>query len=271
MATSTQWQLAHDAAERYEKILVPTILGPAAKALVEQSDLKHGDTVVDVGCGTGAAARFAAEQVGSSGRVIGIDINASMLEVANSLSPVVGVELEWRQDNAEALSLADHTVDAALCAQTLQFLTNRPATLLEMYRVLKPSGYIGISLWSDLSQNPYFDTLIASISQHISPDTAAGLKAAFSLTKASEIHRLLQDTGFTHIEMSIYQLDLALPHLQDFVPKHISATPMAAGFNAASLDAQQSAIQTVEEQLAPYRTSNGVRVPFSTYIVKASR
>lgn len=59
MATSTQWQLARDAAERYERILVPAILGPAARALVEWSDLQEGEAIVDIGCGTGAAARFA--------------------------------------------------------------------------------------------------------------------------------------------------------------------------------------------------------------------
>jgi ubiquinone/menaquinone biosynthesis C-methylase UbiE len=54
MATSTQWQLARDAAERYERILVPAILGPVARALVEWSSLSDGEAVLDIGCGTGA-------------------------------------------------------------------------------------------------------------------------------------------------------------------------------------------------------------------------
>jgi ubiquinone/menaquinone biosynthesis C-methylase UbiE len=87
MATSTQWQLARAAAERYEQILVPAILGPVARMLVEWANLRHGETVLDVGCGTSAAARYAAEQVGPTGRVVGVDINAGMIEVARSLAP----------------------------------------------------------------------------------------------------------------------------------------------------------------------------------------
>jgi SAM-dependent methyltransferase len=82
MTTSTQWQLAREGAMRYEQIIVPAFLGPAARVLVDWAAVQRGETVLDVGCGTGAATRYAAEQAGPSGRVIGIDINAGMIEVA---------------------------------------------------------------------------------------------------------------------------------------------------------------------------------------------
>ncbi|PLZ89758.1 hypothetical protein CEN44_12345 [Fischerella muscicola CCMEE 5323] len=145
--TSTQWQLARDAAERYEQILVPTILGPAARALVEFAALQAGEAVLDVGCGTGAAARCAAEKVGPAGRVAAVDVNAGMIDVAQSLPPVAGATIEWFANSAYELPFAEVEFTAVLCAQTLQFLDDRPRALAEMYRVLKPGGPVVVTAW----------------------------------------------------------------------------------------------------------------------------
>lgn len=271
MGTSTQWQLAREAAERYEQILVPAILGPAAQALVEWATLRDGEKVLDVGCGTGAAARFAAEQVGASGQVLGIDVNAGMLAVAKTLRFAAGTAVEWQEQSAYRLPLSDETVDVALCAQTLQFLSDRHLALAEMYRVLKPGGRIALSLWCDIRESPYFCVLVDAISKHIGQATAVGLKAAFGLSDATKIRTLLVATRFTKIEMTAKQFNLELPPVHDFVPRHISATPMAAGFDAASRMAQQMVLQDVAEQLAAYRTDAGMRIPFTTHLARATK
>lgn len=264
--TSTQWQLAREAAERYEHILVPAILGPAARALVHWAALQPGETVLDVGCGTGAAARFAAEQVGASGRIIGLDVNAGMLDVATSLPPANGAVVEWHEASAYTLPLADETIDAVLCAQTLQFLIDRRRALFEMHRVVKPGGRLALSLWDDLRESPYFDVLVRAVTRHIGPDTAAGLRAAFDLSDNNTIRDLLVEAGWTCTVMTVRRLALDLPPLNAFVPLHISATPMAAGFNAAPRHAQQAVIEEVAERLAPFTTEAGVRVPFATHV-----
>lgn len=146
MTTSKQWQLAHESAERYETILTPAILGPLARALVDVASLLPDQSVLDVGCGTGAAARHAATAVGESARVIAVDVNAAMIAVARSLPPVSGAQIDYRQADASRLPLDDETVDLVLCAQTLQFLPQKRASLREMRRVLKSGGRIALSL-----------------------------------------------------------------------------------------------------------------------------
>lgn len=267
MATSTQWQLARDAAERYEKILVPAILGPAARSLVEWSDLQEGEAVVDIGCGTGAAARFAAEKVGASGRVAGVDVNAGMIAVAQSLAPVPGAMIEWVECTAYQLPFTEAEFDVALCAQTLQFLEDRPRGLAEMYRILKPGGRVVVSLWCDLRESPYFHVLVQAVTKHIGAETAAGLRAAFGLSDSEAIRALLTGAGFKNMQLTVKELDLELPKPRDFVPRHMSAPPMSTGLHAASEEARQAVVDEVSEQLAPYETDQGIRVPFRTHLV----
>jgi ubiquinone/menaquinone biosynthesis C-methylase UbiE len=268
MSASRQWQLASAAAKQYERVLVAAILGPFAQALVRWSELQAGEVVVDVGCGTGAAARFAAATVGSTGRVVGVDINTAMIGVAKSLPPVHGATIDWYENSAFDLPLADQSVDVALCAQTLQFLTDRKLALAEMVRVTKPDGRVALSLWCDIQGSPYFAALVTAISDHIGSDTAAGLGAAFGLTDPDEINSLVSRAGFNTVELTTTQLELDLPPLEEFVPQHIEATPMAVGYQAASQAVQQAVVAALKTKLAPFKHKEGLRVPFKSYLIR---
>jgi ubiquinone/menaquinone biosynthesis C-methylase UbiE len=267
MTTSTQWQLAREAAERYQHILTPAILGPFAKALVDFAAVQRSERVVDVGCGTGAAARYAAEAVGIAGRVTGVDVNTGMLDVARSLPAVPGAPIEWREATATQLPLDDQSVDVALCAQTLQFLPEKELGLAEMRRVIKASGRVALSVWCAIEDSPYFSTLVAAIARHIGADTAAGLQSAFALSDAGAIHRLLEEAGFGQLEMRVTQLELALPGLAEFVPRHISATPMAADFSRAPAAVQQTVIRELTERLSLYETNGQACIPFKSHMI----
>ncbi len=267
MTTSTQWQLAQDAAERYQTVLTPTILGPFAQALVDFAAVQVGEQVVDVGCGTGAAARYAAEAASDTGQVAGIDVNASMIDVARSLPVMAGAQIDWHVANAAEMPLDDQSVDVVLCAQTLQFLPEKQPSLAEMQRVVKANGRVAVSLWTPIEGNPYFYTLVETIARFVGPETAVGLKAAFALSDSGEIYSRLNEAGFGQIEMHITQLDLPLPALTEFVPRHIQATPMAAGFNLASEQVQQAVIQEVVEKLGQYEENGRIQIPFRSHMI----
>jgi ubiquinone/menaquinone biosynthesis C-methylase UbiE len=271
-STSTQWQLTGSSAERYQRFIVPYITGPFAQALVDWAMPQAAELVVDVGCGTGAASRLAAQRVGPSGRVIGVDINAGMLEVARSLPLDHGAIIEWHEQSALELPIAREKVDTVLCAQALQFFPDRAGALAEMYRVLKPGGRVGIGVWGPLSSNPYFEAQVKCVSEHISPEVAAGLGAGFTLSDAGEILELLEEAGFIDIEILVRELKLPLPNLESFIPDHISATPLAAGFNAAPEAARQTVIRQMVERLAPYAAADGsVQVPFRSHLARARK
>ncbi|MEO0561148.1 MAG: methyltransferase domain-containing protein [Chloroflexota bacterium] len=268
--TSKNWQLSSEAAVQYEQVLVKYILGAFAVGLVEWASLEGGVTVVDVGCGTGAAARHAATKVGSSGQVIGVDVNAEMLNVARSLPAVDGAAIEWRQENAYEMSLEDSSVNAVLCAQVLQFIPEKVKALREMRRVIRDDGAVYVSLWSGIGDSPYFDGLVATIAEHINPDTAAGLGAAFGLSDLDAITSLFTEARFANVVTDASTITLKLPPLENFIPQHIRATPMGIAYDKADAATQAAIVTSLTERLMPYVTKDGAEIPFRSYWVKAT-
>jgi SAM-dependent methyltransferase len=269
--TSKHWQLDLEAAKRYQETPVPTILGPAAHALVDKVNLNSGIMVLDVGCGTGAATRYTANFVGPNGRVAGVDINAGMIEVAKSLSESAGAPIDWYENSAFELPFEKNTFDVALSAQTIQFLGDRVAALKEMHRVLRPRGQLAISVWCGVGHNPYFDALMKAVTNHLGAETASGLGAAFTLSKPSEIEELLVAAGLQKVEVEMCELSLKMPEICKFAASHISATPMSASFSALPESLQKDLVEEIADNLAMYQTDTGATVPFRIHVAKAQK
>lgn len=269
MEPSRQWQLAHDAAAMYEHVVVPTILGPFARILVDWSQLQPGEVLRDVGCGTGAVSRYAAPVLGPTGRVIATDINAGMLAVAQALPPVPGAPITWQQQNASDLPSDGIPVDVVICAQVVQFFPAKSQAFATLRSVLKPGGRLTLSVWCGPSENPYFQAQVAAVTRHLGNDSAASLLAGFGLADPAELRSLFVGAGFSSPHIEVAQRELTLPPLADFVPRHLLATPLAAAFAAAPPQAQQALVADICGYLADYLQPDGtVIVPFRTYLAR---
>src|SRR5262245_56824479 len=130
MSQQGQWQVAGSAPETYERELVPAVFGPWAPILAELAHPKPGDRVIDMACGTGIVARLAAARVGTSGVVVGVDLNPGMLNVARSLRPMDNsAPVQWQDASADKLPFSDGSFDVAYCQLGLQFFADRPTAL----------------------------------------------------------------------------------------------------------------------------------------------
>jgi demethylmenaquinone methyltransferase/2-methoxy-6-polyprenyl-1,4-benzoquinol methylase/phosphoethanolamine N-methyltransferase len=132
-------------AHRYDWLLRTITLG-REKALrlrmLTPAQLKQGEAVVDIGCGTGALAIAAAQMVGRDGSVTGVDPSPEMIqrarEKAMKRAPAVRFEIGFAQE----LPMADGTVDVVLSTVMLHHIgrDGRNAVLREVRRVLRPEG-----------------------------------------------------------------------------------------------------------------------------------
>jgi len=262
-----QWQLTGDAAELYERYVTRYILGPWAPLLVEVANVAPGERVLDVACGTGVVARAAAERVGRTGRVVGVDLNPGMIRVARMLTAPDGVQMEWFERSALDLKLEDASFDVVLCQQGLQFFPDKAAALKEMRRVLARGGRLTLSVWNNLGL--YNSAVGEALGRFISNDVADRFNASRKTPDAKELVRLTAEAGFSAVEVNVSRIDVHLPRLDQFVLDHLAATPVAPALAAASAEMRKNIGESAMAQLARYADSDGITYPEETYVVTA--
>jgi ubiquinone/menaquinone biosynthesis C-methylase UbiE len=218
-----QWQLEGHSAELYERYLVPPVALPWAFDLVERVGVGAGDRVLDVACGTGAVARVAAERVGDSAQVVGVDVNCAMLGVARACLP----QLEWRQASVLELPFAVDEFDVVFCQLGLQFFPDRPAALLEMRRVLAPGGRFGASVFSSIDRNPAADALASSLDRHFGEGASRTKRHEHSLGDRAEFAALLARAGFAAARVETISRAVRFASAEEWVRIQFLATPLA--------------------------------------------
>jgi len=151
-------------------------------------EIKNGDTVLDLGSGAGFDCFLAAEKVGKTGRVIGVDITEEMIEKAKKNAIVNGHKnVEFRLGDIEHLPVEDSMVDVIITNCVINLAPNKQQAFNEAYRVLKSGGRIYLSDIVLLKE--------LSAAQRNDEDLLAGCVGGASLR--DEYVRMLQAAGFT--------------------------------------------------------------------------
>ncbi len=110
------------------------------------ASLRPGEVVLDIGSGGGIDAFYAARRVGPTGRVIGLDMTPAMIERARRTAAEAGLpNVEFRLGQAEAMPVADGTVDVILSNCVINLCEDKGRVFEEAYRVLREGGRLTVS------------------------------------------------------------------------------------------------------------------------------
>jgi len=259
------FQVGDDAPTHYqarvEKFMAPFV------SVVVAAAVSSGDSVLDVACGTGFATRAAARVVGTSGNVVGSDLNQGMLTMARSV-PFEGIDISWRQASALDLPYADGEFDAVLCAQGVQFFPSPSSGLREMARVLRSGGRMAVTMWDEIEQNPFFAAEVDMLVRYcdVEPDAWS---SGFAEGR-TQIESWFEAAGLARVDVELIEVTVSLPPPAIYIPQHLKALPWPSRFFKVSDATRAEAIAHVEARLADYRTGAGVEVPFRSYLASVT-
>lgn len=109
---------------------------------VDLALIKSGDSVLEVGCGTGSLTLAAKRQAGPSGKVVGIDVIPGMVEYSQRKAEQAHEEITFQLGNINDIPFADNTFDAVIGSFMIFHMAEetRKKGIAEIYRVLKPQG-----------------------------------------------------------------------------------------------------------------------------------
>ncbi len=263
MGDASGFQVDEQAPFHYQA-QVERFMRPFVDAMVAAS-VKRGDAVLDVACGTGFATRSAAIVAGPTGRVVGSDINAGMVEMARSVPPVAGSEVTWQEASALDLPFADDEFDAVTCQQGAQFFPDVPAGLAEMARVTRPGGYLAATMWAGVDHSPFFTTEFEMLVRFCGTEADA-LGSTFVSNGEVRISQWFDAAGLSGTTVELVEESVLLPPVVDYVPQHLKALPWSGAFFELPEDARAEAIAWMRERLSGYETDGGVEVPFQSYL-----
>jgi SAM-dependent methyltransferase len=256
------------AGEAYEQHMVPGMFVHWAERIVRIAAPQPREHVLDVACGTGIGARFAAAHVGPGGEVAGLDVDAGVIAVAQEVARQSALTIEYHCASALEMPFADAAFDLCLCLQGLQFFPDRLRGLSEMRRVLKPSGRLVASIWAAIEFNKGHDAVVRALeSQGVDASPA---KRACSLSDPEEIREAASRAGFTHIDVHAADDVSRFASMQSFIDGMTLGSPSTRHAVACLTDAGRAAfVRDVSAMLEPYLKGGRLEYPMRTHVLVA--
>ncbi len=136
-----------------------------------------------------------------------------------------------------------------------------------MLRVLAPAGGLALAVWRGVEHQPFYAALTEALERYVSPETAASLRAAFTLAQADELRTLVAGAGFRNIRVRIRSRLTRHPSQGEFVLGYVSGTPMAGAVAALDEATRAAMVEHVCSRLRDYVDDDGMAAPWEAHFV----
>ncbi len=256
------------------------MLGPYGLKAMQAGGLKHGDVVLDIGCGCGDSSIEMSRRVGTTGEVVGVDISEVMLQRAEDLAAhqeLTNVFFELA--DVEVDPMHRDSFDLAFSRFGIMFFNDPVAALRNVHKVLHDEGRLAFACWQTLDKSPWIALQMKSVIPLLAeedrpPPADPNAPGPFSFGDPDRLNGVLKQAGFGNIKMEPYAPSVALFGLKDMeevLDFALEVGPAKAFFAEMNAKTKAMARDAVREAYQPYLTDKGVVMEAAAWIVTADK
>jgi len=228
---------------------------------LDRAAVQPGEAVLDVGCGCGTTTAELAARVGPSGRVVGADISAPMLERARAT--VTAPHVEFLLGDAGSMPLPTGAFDVLFSRFGVMFFDDPVAAFAHLRAALRASGRIACVVWQPITANPWATVPFAAVADLVEPISLgdADTPGPFSFGDSDRLRDVLARAGFANVELEGCEPDVVLGgglSFDDSVDFAVDHGPLRRVLESASEEVRGEARVRLRAALEPFATDAGV-------------
>jgi SAM-dependent methyltransferase len=252
---------------------IDRFMANVTEAALTAAAAEPGESVLDIGCGTGTTTLRLADAVGPSGRVLGVDISEQQLGLARQRVADAGAtRVQLVLDDAATHDFTPESFDLGFTRFGVMFFADPVAAFRNVKRGMKRNGRLLLTVFRTGPENPWATASVAAIRHLVTPPAPLGPEepGQFSWGDPARVRRILDGAGFSDVVLT--PLDLSFNLGADVAEAAEFATFIGQGarlLHGVPDETRQAAIVAFKDFFKQHEGPNGVSLPGALWLVSA--
>jgi SAM-dependent methyltransferase len=243
---------------------------PLEDILADAVSAASADSVLDVGCGTGATTLAAARRLGPRGRSVGIDLSEPMLALARTRAEREGLPAEFIRADAQTHDFPPGGFDIVVSRFGVMFFDDPVRAFANLRRATRDGGQLRLIVFRSPADNPFMTTAERAAAPLLPklPPRQPGAPGQFAFADRGHVERILDQSGWKDVDLQKLDASCAFP-ATSLVLYLTLLGPVGRALTEVDEGTRREVVKTVRTAFEPYVHGAEVRFTAGCWLVAA--